>query len=99
MKMAVFWDDAPCSLLEIDRRLKAVYCSSLNTPETSVSFYRIARRNIPEDKSSLYSSPWEPEISPIFIPFVCELIQSKVQSYYMGLYTLLCNKSAIYFAV
>jgi hypothetical protein len=43
MKMAVFWDVAPHSLVEIDRG--AYY----------LSFYQTTRRNIPED-SHLYTS-------------------------------------------
>jgi hypothetical protein len=26
MKMAVFWDVAPCSLIDIDRRFRGAYC-------------------------------------------------------------------------
>jgi hypothetical protein len=26
MKMAVFWDTAPCSLVEVDRRSRNAYC-------------------------------------------------------------------------
>jgi hypothetical protein len=53
LKMAVFWDIAPCSLVEIDFR--GVYCSHHQgihrsddggTSETSVNFYQTTRRNI-----------------------------------------------------
>jgi hypothetical protein len=26
VKMAVFWDAAPCSLIEVDRRFRGAYC-------------------------------------------------------------------------
>jgi hypothetical protein len=51
MKMAVFWDIAPCSLVKIDRRFKGAYCL-----HHQVNFYQTTRRNNPEDKSSS-SSP------------------------------------------
>jgi hypothetical protein len=64
MKMAVFWDVAPCSLAEIDRRFRRTYClhhciraillialmmEAVSTSETTVNFYQTTRRNIPED--------------------------------------------------
>jgi hypothetical protein len=59
LKMTVFWDVAPCSLVEIEQRFRGTYCLSLHaivlvmeavsTSETSVSFYHTTRRNIPED--------------------------------------------------
>jgi hypothetical protein len=42
--MAVFWDVAPCSLVDTDLMMKAV-----STSETLVNIYQITRRNIPED--------------------------------------------------
>lgn len=36
--MAVFWDVASCSMIEL-----------INDSETSVSLYQITQRNIPED--------------------------------------------------
>jgi hypothetical protein len=46
MKMTAFWDIAPCSLTEMDRRFRDVYCpivitlimESVRTSETSVYF-------------------------------------------------------------
>jgi hypothetical protein len=60
MKMAVFWDIAPCSLVEVDRRFKGRYClhqqgdesfialmmETVRTSETSVYFNETARRYI-----------------------------------------------------
>jgi hypothetical protein len=42
----VFWDVAPCSLVDIDRRIAVKATSS---SETSVNIYQTTRRNIPED--------------------------------------------------
>jgi hypothetical protein len=39
-KMAVFWDAAPCSLVDNEER---------TISETSVNIYETTRRNIPED--------------------------------------------------
>jgi hypothetical protein len=51
MKMTVFWDFAPCSLVEIDRRFRgALMMEAASTSETSVNFYETTRRNIPEDR-------------------------------------------------
>jgi hypothetical protein len=57
--MAVFWDVAPCSLVEIDRRFRAItlMIKAASTSETSANFYETARHNTPEDSSSSYSSP------------------------------------------
>jgi hypothetical protein len=57
MKMAVFWDVAPCSLVDIDRRFRCAYClhhqalmtETVSTSETSANIYQTTRRNIPED--------------------------------------------------
>jgi hypothetical protein len=57
LKMAVFWDVAPCNLVKIGRRFRDAFWihhqgeSPLNLwiPEMSVSFYEITRRNISED--------------------------------------------------
>jgi hypothetical protein len=65
MKMVVFWDDSPCSLVEIDQRFRGSYClhhqddetlmiEIVSTFEMSVNSYQIARRNIPED-SHIYT--------------------------------------------
>jgi hypothetical protein len=54
VKMAVFWDVAPCSLVEIDRSFRGTYCpelmmGALSSSETSMNFYQTVLRNIPED--------------------------------------------------
>jgi hypothetical protein len=49
MKMTVFWDVAPCSLVEIDRRFRGAMMEAVTTSETSVNFYQTTRHNIPED--------------------------------------------------
>jgi hypothetical protein len=66
MKMAVFWDFAPCSLVEIYRRFRDTYClhhqaltalmmDAESTSESSVRFYQTTWRNVPED-SHLYTN-------------------------------------------
>jgi hypothetical protein len=51
--MTVFWDAAPCSLVEIDRSLRrtliALMMEAVSTSETSVNFYKTTQRKIPED--------------------------------------------------
>jgi hypothetical protein len=47
IKMAVFWDAEPCTLLEIDRRFRVVYCLHHQ------GIYHSTQRNIPEG-SHLY---------------------------------------------
>jgi hypothetical protein len=56
MKITVFWDVMPCSLVKTDRRFRAAYCPAIalmmeavSTSETSAIISRITRRNIPED--------------------------------------------------
>jgi hypothetical protein len=53
LKMAVFWDVAPCSVVEIDRRFRrgliALMMKAVSTSETSVNFYQRIRHNIPEE--------------------------------------------------
>jgi hypothetical protein len=44
MEIAVFWDVAPCSLVEIYLRFRDAYC--LNH---QISFYETTQRSIPED--------------------------------------------------
>jgi hypothetical protein len=46
MKMAVFWDVAPCSLMT----------EAASASETSVNFYQTTWRNIPEDRYLLTTS-------------------------------------------
>jgi hypothetical protein len=59
MKLSVFWDITPCSLVGTDRRFGGAYClhhkgihfiiaimmETASTSETLVSFYQTARRN------------------------------------------------------
>jgi hypothetical protein len=56
--MAVFWDTAPCTLADIDRRFRGAYClhrqGDLIASETSVNIHQATRRNNPED-SHLHS--------------------------------------------
>jgi hypothetical protein len=52
MKTAVFWDVAPCRLVEADPRFRVAYClhrqgmEAVGTFETSANFYETARRNV-----------------------------------------------------
>jgi hypothetical protein len=55
-KMAVFWDVAPCSLVEIYQRFRghrsraiALMMEAASTSETLVNFYQTTRRHIQED--------------------------------------------------
>jgi hypothetical protein len=58
MKVSAFWDIAPCSVVEIHRRLEAPNASifrvtkeireTVNTSESSVYFYKTTWRKIPE---------------------------------------------------
>jgi hypothetical protein len=50
MKVIVFWDVAPCSLSEIDRRFIAMMMEAVSTSETSVNFHETTERNIEERK-------------------------------------------------
>jgi hypothetical protein len=49
VKMAVLWDIAPCSLVEVYRRFGDAYYLHHQGDETSVNFYQTTRRNIPEE--------------------------------------------------
>jgi hypothetical protein len=51
MKMTVFWHIAQCSVVEIDRRFRAIplVMEEVHNSETSADFYETTRRNIPED--------------------------------------------------
>jgi hypothetical protein len=44
MKMTVFWDGAPCSLVEVALMMEAV-----STCETAINFYKAVWHNIPEN--------------------------------------------------
>jgi hypothetical protein len=47
-EMTVFYDVAPCSLVEIDLRFRGAYCLG-RTSEMTSSFYETTRLNIAED--------------------------------------------------
>jgi hypothetical protein len=54
MKFRVFWDVAPCSLVEFSRRFRGTYClhpqsDEYSSSETSVKFNETTRPYIPED--------------------------------------------------
>jgi hypothetical protein len=55
MKMAVFWDVAPCNLVDSDQYFRGVYglvallMVAVSNSETSVNIYQSIQRNIPED--------------------------------------------------
>jgi hypothetical protein len=55
MKMTVFWDVAPCSLVEVYRCFRAIVLmmEAVNTSETSVYFNQTTRSNILEESPSL----------------------------------------------
>jgi hypothetical protein len=55
MKMTVFWDVTPCSLVKVYRRFIDLIMEAENTSETSVNFYQTTRRNIPEDSHLQYT--------------------------------------------
>jgi hypothetical protein len=56
--MTAFWDIAPCSIVEVDRRFRASYflhhrfidlmMEAVCTSETSVNLYEATRHSIPE---------------------------------------------------
>jgi hypothetical protein len=48
MKMTAFWNTAPCSLVEVDRRFRGAYCLHQGTSETFVYFNETTRSCIPE---------------------------------------------------
>jgi hypothetical protein len=55
LKMTVFWDVAPCSLVEVYECLRGAYCvhhqgdEATSTTEKLVKFYQTAWCRIPED--------------------------------------------------
>jgi hypothetical protein len=54
MKMTIFWDVAPCSVVETDRRFRgaiAFVMEIVSISETSLNFYQTTWRNIPEDSN------------------------------------------------
>jgi hypothetical protein len=84
VKLAVFWNVAPCSLIEIDRRFRGVYrpialvMEVVSSSETSVNIYQTTRPNIPED-SHLHDS------------FGCLVVYIRIVVFY-GLYTTGLNE-------
>jgi hypothetical protein len=52
--MAVFWDVALCSLVEVSRRSASIIIAmkeeAASTSETSVNVYQTTRRKFPEDR-------------------------------------------------
>jgi hypothetical protein len=54
---AVFWVVAPCSLVDVCRRLRAkIAAEAVTASETSVKFYQITRSNILQDSHLRVSS-------------------------------------------
>jgi hypothetical protein len=57
VKMNIFWDVTPYSLVEADRRFGGDFCilhcpgimEATSTSGTSLNFYQTARRNAPEN--------------------------------------------------
>jgi hypothetical protein len=49
MKMAVFWDVALCSVVDLDQLFIALMVEAVSISETSVSIYQETWRNIPAD--------------------------------------------------
>jgi hypothetical protein len=59
MKFRVFWDVAPCSQVDVDRRFRGAYClhhqgvalimEAVCTSETSININLTTRHYIPED--------------------------------------------------
>jgi uncharacterized protein (DUF305 family) len=58
LKITIFWDAAPCSLVKIDLRFRGAYChhhqgalmmEAVSTSEMSDNSYEATQRNIPED--------------------------------------------------
>jgi hypothetical protein len=74
MKMTIFWNIMPCSLIEIYRRFKdaclliALMMEAASTSETLVNFYQTTRRNIPED-SHLHFVYYLIYVTPPFFSF------------------------------
>jgi threonine/homoserine efflux transporter RhtA len=55
MKIIVFWDVTPCSLLESDRRFRfALIMYGVNMSEMLMNFYETAERYIPEECHLLF---------------------------------------------
>jgi hypothetical protein len=98
--MKIFWDVAPCSLVETGRRFGGAYClhhrgdeavimGAVSISGTSINLYQTARRNIPED-SHLHTRHLENMKSHqfLFVTTVPILALESIQSYptYTGRY-------------
>jgi hypothetical protein len=55
MKMTVFWNFVPCSLIEIELHCTITLMEAVSTSEISISFYKATQCNIPEDSHVTYS--------------------------------------------
>jgi hypothetical protein len=72
MKMAVFWDAAPHSLVDTDRRFRGavsiirMFTLTMCSSETSVNIYKTTRCYMPEDSHLLTPKR--------ILRFVCTLI-------------------------
>jgi hypothetical protein len=57
--MAAFWDVAPRTLVEVDRRFRAttLIMEAVSASETSVSLYQPTPLYIPKDSHFLFVSP------------------------------------------
>jgi hypothetical protein len=69
--MAVFWDVAPCSLVEIDRRFRgqsvALMMEAVSTSESSVSFYRLLGATA--QKTAIFNNnQFTPDVMAIGLP-------------------------------
>jgi hypothetical protein len=70
VEISVFWDVAPYSPIEVNRRFRGAYClhyrpdDGVSTRFWNVGLLRRDYRSLyPRRLSSSYSRPWEPEIS------------------------------------
>jgi hypothetical protein len=71
LKIVVYWDVSPCSLVDIGRRFRKfvsfiiiLIMEAVSSSETLKIFYQTARFIISGDSQpSSYSSPWQPQLS------------------------------------
>jgi hypothetical protein len=49
MKKAIFWDVAPCSLVDTDRHFITLKMEAVSSSETSINIYQTAQCYIPQD--------------------------------------------------
>jgi hypothetical protein len=78
MKMAVFWDVALCSLVEVYRCFRDACCRAIAlmmeaaiTSETSVNFHQTTRCNNPEDSHLQVSSEFRPCLQTVRKQIFC----------------------------